>query len=111
MKTKYIGPGDYEAGQVGFLIEHTNPVKRSETWSLSDLPAQTNQSHEPRLHGWCGSWNDTSTNAHGVWRVVKVLANGRVRIEEVVGAAALVDALTLSVERSNPDAAAQEVSA
>jgi hypothetical protein len=85
MSNRYIGPGEYDEGQIGFLIEHSNPVKRSETWSLSDLPAHTNQSHEPRLHGWCGSWNDTSTNARGVWRVVKVLPNGRAKIEELVG--------------------------
>lgn len=91
MTTKYIGPGEYNVGQIGFLIEHSTAGK-GETWSLSDLPAHTNQSREARLHGWCGSWNDTSTNAHGVWRVVEIKANGRAKIEPVEGEA-LVSAL------------------
>ena len=84
MKAKYIGPDDYAVGQVGFLIEHSN-AHGGETWRLADLPAHTNQSHEPRLSGWCGSYNDTSTYGRGLWRVVKILPNGRVKIEEVVG--------------------------
>lgn len=86
MSTKWIGPDeDLRVGDVGFLIEISNPYKRTETWILRDTPALTNQSREPLLHGWCGSYNDTSTNAHGMARVVKVARNGRAQIERLSG--------------------------
>lgn len=48
-------------------------------------PAHTNQSHKPRLRGWCGSWNDTSTYGRGVWEVVRVAKNGRCLLSELDG--------------------------
>jgi hypothetical protein len=95
MTTQWIGPDEsLNVGDVGFLIEFSNPFKHSENWVLRDTPAHTNQSHEPRLRGWCGSWNDTSTNAHGMAKVVRVARNGRAQIVHLVGdelAAALED--------------------
>lgn len=86
MTTKWIGPSaEYEVGQIGFLIEFSNPLKHSENWVLRDTPAYTDQSHEPKLHGWCGSYNDTSTNAHGMGKVVKVARNGRAQIVMLTG--------------------------
>lgn len=93
MTAKYIGPDEsLSEGQVGFLVEVSNPVARWERLELRDIPAHTNQSREPQLHGWCGSWNDTSTNALGLWRVVEIKANGRAKIEPVEGDA-LAEAL------------------
>jgi hypothetical protein len=85
--SKWIGPAeDLEVGQAGFLIEFSNPYKRSETWVLRDTPAHTNDSHEPRLEGWCGSWNDTSTHAHGMAKVARVARNGRAQVVAITGA-------------------------
>lgn len=91
--SKWIGPSeDLDVGQIGFLIEFSNPVKGSETWVLRDTPAHTNQSHQPQLSGWCGSYNDTSTHAHGMAKVVKVARNGRAQVVALNGAE-LTDAL------------------
>jgi hypothetical protein len=82
---QWIGPDEsLNVGDVGFLIEFSNPSK-SETWTLRDTPAHTNQSHQPRLHGWCGSWNNTNTNAHGMVKVVKVAKNGRAQVVQLEG--------------------------
>ncbi len=86
MTTKWIGPAeDLSVGDVGFLIEFS-PDGKASNWVLRGNPAHTNQSHEPRLHGWCGSWNNVSTNAHGVWKVVKTAKNGRAQVVEMEGA-------------------------
>lgn len=88
MTTMWIGPQeDLEVGSMGFLIEFSNPIQNSQRYTLRDTPAYTNQSYEPRLNGWCGSYNDTSTHARGFWKVVKVAKNGRAKIEEMTGEA------------------------
>lgn len=93
MKNKWIGPHEeLEVGDVGFLICFTQSTG-AETWVLRDTPAITNQTYEPRLHGWCGSYNNNkSTDAYGMARVVKRARNGRVLVEPLTGQA-LVDAL------------------
>lgn len=86
MTTMWIGPDENLAvGDKGFLINTSNPIKGSDTYFLRDTPAYTNQSHEPKLHGWCGSYNDTSTYGRGMWEVVKVAKNGRAQIKELEG--------------------------
>jgi hypothetical protein len=75
--------GDYEVGTIGFRIDQSNPIRHTQRTTLAQRPAHTNRSHEPRLYGWCGSWNDTHTDANGIWRVVRRAANGRVQIAEV----------------------------
>jgi hypothetical protein len=78
----WIGGGyedDYKVGQIGFLIE-TSPQDRASWYTLSYHPAHTNQSHEPKLYGWCGSYNNTSTNARGLVKVLKVAKNGRAMV-------------------------------
>lgn len=62
---------DHAAGRVGFLVE------------LRSRPAHTNKSHEPRLHGWCGTTDDVSTNAHGMAVVTRVAKNGRALIRRL----------------------------
>lgn len=86
MTTMWIGPDEeLELGQKGFLVEHSNSNTGSEFYVLRDTPAHTNQSHEPKLHGWCGSYNNVSTHGRGAWRVVRVAKNGRALIEELRG--------------------------
>ena len=86
MTTMWIGPEKtLSVGDKGFLIEHSNSTQGWERYELRDTPAYTNQSHKPKLHGWCGSWNDTATYGHGVWEVVRVAKNGRAFIKELEG--------------------------
>lgn len=86
MSNQWIGPDEsLSVGDVGFLIEFSNALKHSENWVLRDLPACENISGKPRLYGWCGSFNDLSTNAHGMAEVVRLARNGRVLIKKVTG--------------------------
>ena len=86
MTTMWIGPDEtLSVGDKGFLIKHKNSTQGWERHELRDTPAHTNQSHEPRLRGWCGSWNDTSTYGRGVWEVVRVAKNGRCLLSELDG--------------------------
>lgn len=83
---RWIGPDEsLKLGDKGFLIEFSNEVRDTERWELRDTPAHTNQSHQPRLKGWCGSYNDTSTQAHGMGKVIRVAKNGRCLIETLAG--------------------------
>jgi len=72
--------GAYEVGHIGFLVRKSNPMRHTEAVLLTDRPAYTNQSHEPRLYGWCGAWNDTNTYGDGIARVVRAAKNGRCQI-------------------------------
>ena len=85
--------GTYELGDIGFRIDKSNPIRRTATTLLSPRPAHTNQSHEPRLYGWCGAWNDTNTYGNGIYRIVRVAGNGRVQIAEVRDRQAVADFL------------------
>ena len=91
---------DYEVGQIGFLIKKSNPIRHTESHILSQRPPSTNQSHQPRVHGWCGSWNDTNTYGLGVWRVARVCKNGRVQLTECANAQEVV---TFLAEVGFPD--------
>ena len=64
---------------VGFLIERC-PQGRASIWSISDRPAHTNRSREPRLRGWCGETNNVSIYARGLVQLGIATPNGRVRI-------------------------------
>lgn len=81
------GFSDYTVGQEGFLVQRSNPYQRRESWELSNVPAHTNGSHMPRLHGWCGETDNVSVYAHGVARVTRVAKNGRALVEVVTDAA------------------------
>lgn len=86
MKTVWIGPDDtLVVGQAGFLIERSNVMQGWRRHSLESLPAHTNQSRRPRLHGWCGTTNDVATYAHGMARVVRLAGNGRALVEVLAG--------------------------
>ena len=86
MNSMWIGPDEtLSAGDVGFLIAQTNVLRSSTRYELRGIPAHTNQSHEPRLHGWCGTYNDLSTGARGVVRVERTAKNGRAFVRELAG--------------------------
>ena len=75
--------GTYELGYVGFIVLRSNPIRHTESVSLTQRPPYTNRSHQPKLYGWCGSWNDTNTYAEGIGCVVRVAHNGRCQIAEI----------------------------
>lgn len=85
MTTQWIGPDEnLSVGDVGFLINHS-PEGKASRFFIRDTPAHTNQSHEPRLYGWCGSYNNMSTSACGVVRVERVAKNARAFVRELEG--------------------------
>jgi hypothetical protein len=87
LQGRWIGPDDGLAvGVVGFLILRSNNNDRSERYVLSDWPAQTNVSREPRLTGWCGETNNVSTHAEGLVRVERMARNGRAYVVQLAGA-------------------------
>lgn len=81
----WIGPDDsLSVGDTGFLVE-TARHGCAGSCSLRSVPAHTNMSHEPRLHGWCGTYNDSATHARGMARVVKLARNGRALVRGLDG--------------------------
>lgn len=68
----WIDSDDVSVGDVRFLVETLNTSNGVTTWSLRDAPLRTNQSHEPRLSGWCGETNNRSHYARGMVIVTKV---------------------------------------
>jgi len=92
-KTKWINTFDITTnlpeGSPGFLVE-ISPQVRATHYNLRDTPAKTNRSCEAKLRGWCGSTNNVSVQACGIWKPVKVSLNGeRTLIEEVTDRAEL----------------------
>lgn len=75
----------YNVGDAGFLIRFYHENTGAEHYTLRDTPARTNRSHEDRLHGWCGSYNNVSTHACGAWRVTRTAKNGRMLISKLTG--------------------------
>lgn len=74
-KSMWIDLNGYDVikpGYVGYLVSKSHATKGWETFTLGEEPARTNVSREPRLHGWCGSYNDVATHAHGIAKVVKI---------------------------------------
>jgi hypothetical protein len=86
MATTWIGPDDaLKEGDIGFLIEKTNTMRGGTSFQFRDVPAHTNQAHEPRLHGWCGTYNDLATYGRGLVVVTRVARNGRALVQELDG--------------------------
>jgi hypothetical protein len=52
-----------------------------------------NVSREPKLYGWCGSYNNLSTTGCGMYKVKRVAKNQRCYIEQLEG-----DELTAALE-------------
>lgn len=84
MTTKWIDEQDFD-GDKGFLVEFFNENNSSTRYVLRNKPPYTNRSNEPRLHGWCGSYNNMSTTGCGAWKVLRVAKSGRMLIEELEG--------------------------
>lgn len=63
-------------GTTGYLVETFNTSNGRTSFSLHERPLRTNQSHKPRLRGWCGETNNRSQYARGVWRVSRMNATG-----------------------------------
>jgi hypothetical protein len=87
MATYLINSSYVTEGQIGFIIERS-PSLTQDGPSLVGLgrPAHTNQSHEPRLEGWCGTTNGIAVHAHGVGCVMQVYKNGRAKVVRLRGA-------------------------
>jgi hypothetical protein len=86
MTQKWIGPNENLAvGDVGFLIKQTNENQGWTRYDLRITPAHTNMSRQPKLYGWCGSYNNLSTTAEGMAKVIRVAKNHRVLLEEIDG--------------------------
>jgi hypothetical protein len=85
-ETRWID-GSYDKadaiGDTGFLIQFSHEDTRGISYALRDTPAHTNQSHMPRLEGWCGTTNNVSTTALGAWSIVRVAKNGRILIQQI----------------------------
>jgi hypothetical protein len=67
---------EHSDGQVYYLVEVLNTMDGYTRWRLSDRPCRTNQSREPRLHGWCGETNNRSVYARGLVRVTAIASDG-----------------------------------
>ena len=59
--------------ETGYLVKTLDLNTGCECYSLQRCPLQTNLSHETRLRGWCGAYNNQSEFAKGVARVVRRL--------------------------------------
>lgn len=79
--------------KVGFLVRHDHLLHGTSVYSLTQRPAHTNRSHEPRLTGWCGSYNDISTHACGLGRISRVTGNDRVQVVAVEATPELLESL------------------
>lgn len=73
-----------ERGDAGFLVRVANENQgNAEHYQLRARPAHTNQSHAPRLRGWCGTTNNVAVFAEGLARIVRTTANGRAMLAHV----------------------------
>ncbi len=87
MTTKWVDEQEqYKVGDKAFLIEFYNENSGGTRYQLRDQPAYTNRTNEPRLTGWCGSYNNVSTDGGGAWKVVRIAKSGRYLIQELEGA-------------------------
>lgn len=83
----WIGPDEnLTVGRKGFLLKMTQPG-RAERYVFRGLPAIASGTFEPRLDGFCGTANDVSTFAMGVWMVQRkaLNGNGRALITQLTG--------------------------
>ena len=86
MTQTWIGPVDScnlpDVGSIHFLIR-ISKAGGFTRYDLRDTPAYTNQSQEPTLDGWCGTYNDVATYGQGLAKVVRIAKNGRVLLTRV----------------------------
>jgi hypothetical protein len=79
--------------QVGFLVRVVRENERSERHVLKARPAHTNRSHEPRLHGWCGTDDNIARYGCGLARVSRVAGNGRAQLVRVEPTTEILESL------------------
>ena len=72
--------------ETGYLVLTLDLNTGCECYSLQRSPLQTNLSHETRLRGWCGAYNNLSEYAKGAARVVRRNKH-RTLVERVTGEA------------------------
>lgn len=75
----YTEPVDVD--DVVFVASVLDTSNGGERYRYSLSPYRTNQSHEPRLTGWCGETNNRSVTAEGLFRVVKIAGNYNERLQ------------------------------
>ena len=86
MTTKWIEQQEHVAlGDKAFLVSFSNENSGSTRYILRSQPAYTNRSSEPRLTGWCGSYNNVATEGEGAWKVIRIAKSGRYLIERLEG--------------------------
>ncbi len=68
IEERYVGPDDDKHKQG--------------TIEIQTEPARTNSSHEVRTEGWCGTYNDVATYAHGEYATID---DARAAIAEIFG--------------------------
>lgn len=79
-------------GDVGFLVEYNYAMQGGRSvYRLEDRPPYTNQSHQPRLIGWCGSTNDVSVYGCGMAKCVRIAKNGRSLLESIEATEAVLE--------------------
>ena len=74
---------EFNVGDSAFLISFFNESTSSTRYVLRNTPAYTNRSNEPKLYGWCGTYNNIGTYGEGAWQVVRIAKSGRYLIKEL----------------------------
>ena len=77
---------DTTVGTIGYLVEILNTSTGHSHFSIYERPLRTNQSLQPRLHGWCGETDNRSRYARGMVRVTRTTARDRARVVQIRGA-------------------------
>ena len=83
----------HTVGDRGYLVERSHAFNGWTSYGLYDRPAHTNQSHKPRLEGWCGTTNDGGVYGHGIGRIVKTTKNGRAQVVKITDAVEIAEYL------------------
>lgn len=73
-------------GDLVFVAQSFNTSNGTSRYVYSNRPFSTNQSHQPRLYGWCGETNSRSVTAKGLYRVTRVATKSeRVQVVKLTG--------------------------
>ena len=74
-----------DVGEIGFLVRSVDFNRRNpeDRFSIQRRPEHTNQSHEQRLRGWCGTTNNHARYAEGLARVVRITPGNRAMVLRV----------------------------
>lgn len=67
------------------MLAFFNENNASTRFVLRNQPAYTSRSNEPKLYGWCGSYNNVGTYGEGAVKVVRVAKSGRYLVQGLKG--------------------------